>query len=167
MIVVVAALIVGILLIAKGGGGEAVADRNSEIEGTTTTVAGSTQTTQADTTKGTTTPAAQLPIIAANGSKISGLAGKTKTQLAAAGYTSVIATDATSAASTSIVYFVAGFEKDAEAVAAAIGMPAARLAQMPDPSQVPVSSIGDVKVVIVLGPDAPNAGGTTATTAAP
>jgi hypothetical protein len=163
VIVVAAALIVGVLLIVKGGGGEAVADKNAEIDGTTTTAPGGGPTTT-QATNGTTVPPAQLAIIAANGSKITGLAGKTKTQLAQAGYTSVIATDATTDANTSIVYFVAGFDKDAEAVAAVLGMPPARLAQMPDPSQVPVASVGDVKVVVVLGPDAPNAGATGATT---
>ena len=159
------------LLIVKGGGGEAVAsDPNSEIDGTTTTAAGAggATTTQA-ATNGTTVPPAQLAIIAANGSGITGLAGKTKTQLGDAGYTAVIATDATTDVPTSIVFFVPGFDKDAEAVAAVLGMPAARLAQMPDPSQVPVSAVGDVKVVVVLGPDAPNAAapGATATTVAP
>lgn len=170
VIVVAAALIVGVLLIVKGGGGATVvADPNTEIDGTTTTVAGAGGPTTTQATSGTSVPADQLTIIAANGSGITGLAGKTKTQLAAAGYTAVIATDATADAPTSIVYFVPGFDKDAEAVAASIGMPPARLAQMPDPSQVPVSAVGDVKVVIVLGPDAPNGGaeGAATTTVAP
>jgi hypothetical protein len=169
MIVVVVALVVGVLLIVKGGGGSVVADQGDAIDATTTTVAGAggaTSTTQKATTS-TVTPPAQLKVIAANGSQIKGLAARTKTQLGNAGYTSVVATDATTQASTSIVYFAAGFEADAKAVAAVLGMPPARLGDMP--AQVPVASVGDAKVVIILGPDAPNAvaPGATATTAAP
>jgi hypothetical protein len=170
MIVVVVALVVGVLLIVKGGGGgSVVADPGDSIDATTTTAAGgggATSTTQKATTS-TVTPPAQLKVIAAKGSKIKGLAGRTKTQLQGAGYTSVVATDATTEASTSIVYFAAGFEADAKAVAAVLGMPPARLGDMP--AQVPVASVGDAKVVIILGPDAPNAvtPGATTTTAAP
>jgi hypothetical protein len=170
MIVVVVALVVGVLLIVKGGGGASVvSDSADAIDATTTTAAGgggATSTTQKATTS-TVTPPAQLKVIAANGSDIQHLAAKTKTQLAGAGYTAVTATDASSKASTSIVYFAAGFEADAKAVAAVLGMPPARLGPMP--AQVPVASVGDAKVVIILGPDAPNAvePGATTTTATP
>ena len=167
VIVVVVALVVGVLLIMKGGGGAAVGeDPNAAIDGTTTTQAGGPTTTEA--TSSTSTPPGDLKIIVANGSNISGLAGRTKDQLAAASYTAVIATDATADAATSIVFYVAGYEADATAVAAALGMPPERLSPMPDPANVPVASIEGVQVVIVLGPDAPNAGGGGAvTTVAP
>jgi hypothetical protein len=170
MIVVVVALVVGVLLIVKGGGGgSVVADPGDAIDATTTTAAGggvATSTTQKATTS-TVTPPAQLKVIAANGSDIKGLAAKTKTQLAGAGYTAVTATDATTKASTSIVYFAAGFEADAKAVAAVLGMPPARLGDMP--ALVPVASGGHAKDVIILGPAAPTADtpGATTTTAAP
>lgn len=172
VVLVLFALIVGILLIVKGGGGaEVVSNPNDAIDVTTTTRRGSS-TTVKDTTTNTVTPPAQLKIIVANGSGERGLAAKTKDQLAFVGYTGATATDTTkgSSVTTSVVYFAAGLEADAVVVASVIGMPAARVAAMPDPTTVPVSPIGDAQVVMILGPDAPNAAANaalTTTTAAP
>jgi len=172
VVLVLFALIVGILLIVKGGGGaEVVSNPNDAIDVTTTSRRGSS-TTVKDTTTNTVTPPGQLKIIVANGSGERGLAAKTKDQLAFVGYTGATATDTTkgSSVTTSVVYFAPGLEADAVVVASVIGMPAARVAAMPDPTTVPVSPIGDAQVVMILGPDAPNAAANaalTTTTAAP
>ena len=172
VILVVFALFVGVLLIVKGGGGASVAsDPDDAIDVTTTTGGDNSSTTIKDNTTNTVTPPGQLKIIVANGSGERGLAGKTKNQLAFVGYSGATATDTTAGTSvtTSVVYFVPGLESDAVAVAGVIGMPAARVAAMPDPTTVPVSPIGDAQVVMILGPDAPNAAanaGVTTTTAA-
>lgn len=171
VVLVLFALFVGILLVAKGGGGAENLDPNAGIDVTTTTKAGATTTTGGATTD-TVTPPPQLKIIVANGSGERGLAKKTKDQLAFVGYSGATATDTTkgSTVNTSVVYFAPGLEGDAVAVAGIIGMPAARVAALPDPTTVPVSPIGDAKVIVILGPDAPNAAANaalTTTTAAP
>lgn len=172
VVLVVFALVVGILLIVKGGGGAAPSDPNAGIDVTTTTRPGSSTSVKGATTD-TVTPPPQLKIIVANGSGERGLAAKTTKQLAFVGYSSATATDTTKGATvtTSVVYFAPGLESDAVAVAGIIGMPAARVAALPDPTTVPVNPIGDAKVVVILGPDAPNAAANaaaaTTTTAAP
>lgn len=171
VVLVLFALVVGILLIVKGGGGaEVVTDPNDAIDVTSTTTK-DTSTTVKDETTNTAVPPPQLKIIVANGSGERGLAAKTKNQLAFVGYTGATATDTTkgSSVTTSVVYFTPGHEGDAVVVASVIGMPAARVAAMPDPTTVPVTPIGDAQVVVILAADAPNAAANAGvtTTAAP
>ena len=169
VVLVVFALVVGILLVVKGGGGaEVVSDPNDALDVTTTTAAGGVTTTTGKTPT-TVTPPAQLKIVVANGSGERGLAAKTKNQLAFVGYSNAVATDTTQDVTTSVVYVASGLEADAQTVASVIGMDASRVAPMPDPTTIPVASVGDAKVIVLLGPDAPNAAanaGATTTTAA-
>ena len=107
---------------------------------------------------------AQLKVVVANGTQTKGLALKNANTLKAKGYTAVTTTDATQQVTTSQVYFVQGSEGDAKAVAASLGLPAARVAPMP--ATPPVAALGSNKVLVLLGPDAPGAGGATTTTVA-
>ncbi len=160
-VLVVGAIVVGIFLMVKGGGGTAAAPPGDQI-GTTTTSTPAATTTPSSSTPSATLAPAQVKIIAANGSTVKGLAGKTKTQLAAAGYTNVTATDTTPGSSpvtTSVIYFVAGAEADAKAVARAAGFSADRVTQLPTGAQIPVASVAGARVIMILGPDSPAAAG--------
>jgi hypothetical protein len=115
-----------------------------------------------------TLPPAAVKVIAANGTTVKGLAAKTKTALAAAGFTNVSALSTSSPVPSSLIYFVPGADADAKAVAKAAGFSDARVAPLPAAAQVPVSPIAGARVIVLLGPDAPGAATTaTATTLAP
>jgi hypothetical protein len=165
VIVVVVAAFIGFILLLKGGGGAAEGAPTADLPKVTAPPTTATPTTAAP--PATAVPAAQLKVVVGNGTQTKGLAAKTKTTLNGKGYAAVTTTD-TQPVTTSQVYFVQGAEGDAKAVAAAVGLPAARVAPMP--SQPPVT-LGANKVVVLLGPDAPGAtpaaAATTTTTAKP
>lgn len=170
VIVVVFALFVGFMLLWQSGDddtGAAGPDVTVQTGGGAGTNGGGTSTTAAPVA---TTPPAQLKVTIANGSDVRGLAKKTADTLMAGGYSGAVATDATQKVTTSVVYFVPGAENDAQAVAAVLGLDKSRV--NPVPPAPPVRSLGDTKVLVVLGPDAPAAappaaGGAPTTTASP
>jgi hypothetical protein len=161
VIVVVVAAFIGFILLLKGGGGSAEGTPVADLPTVTATPTTVTPTTA---TPSTAVPPAQLKVGVANGTQTKHLAAQTAAALKAKGYTTAIALDATQQATTSQVYFVAGSEGDAKGVAAALGLPSARVAPMP--AQPPVPSLGSNKVIVLLGPDAPGATPVTTTTIA-
>lgn len=132
-----------------------VGDSPATTESTSPPATDPSQTTTSLPGTGVTTPPAELAIVVANGStpQIKGLAAKTKEFLATRGYTTVEATNA-AATSASAVYYVAGAESDAAAVATALGLPAdpVTVQLLPTPSPVPA---GTAKVVVVLAAEPP------------
>jgi hypothetical protein len=162
VIVVVVAAFIGFILLLKGGGGAAEGAPTADLPTVTATPTTVTPTTVA--TPVTTVAPAQLHVVVANGTSTKGLAARTATNLKARGYTATTTTDASQQAGTSQVYFVAGSETDAKAVAQALGLPSARVAPMPTPP--PVTSLGTNKVLVLLGADAPGATPVTTTTIA-
>jgi hypothetical protein len=154
VIVVVVAAFIGFILLLKGGGGAAEGAPTADLPTVTATPTTVTPTTVA--TPVTTVAPAQLHVVVANGTSTKGLAARTATNLKARGYTAATSASATSQqVPTSQVYFVAGSEADARAVAQALGLPSARVAPMPTPP--PVASLGTNKVLVLLGADAPGA----------
>jgi hypothetical protein len=151
---VVVAIVVGVFLMNKGGGGSVAPPASDRLAPTTTTSTAPTAATPS-TVASATLPPASVKVIAANGTTVKGLAAKTKATLAGAGFTNVAALSTTTPVPSSIVYFVAGADADAKAVAKAAGFSEARVA--PLPAQVPVSPITGARVIVLLGPDAPGA----------
>ena len=156
VILVVGAVIVGAMLLWKGGGAEKATVSGEDILKPVTGANGNKSTTTAAAAAPTTAvPPAQLLVVFANGSGTTGLA-KTKAEaLKAKGYSAATYVAGTVTPLTQ-VFFVAGFEGDAQAVAAAMGLPPARVAPIPDPA--PVAKLGDNKVVVVIGQDKGDAG---------
>jgi hypothetical protein len=156
-VLVVVAIVVGIFLMNKGGGGAVVASAGDRLPATTTTTSlppgAVTQTTQTSATL----PPASVRIVAANGTTVKGLAAKTKTTLAAAGYTNVAALSTSTPVTSSLIYYVPGADADARAVAKAVGFSVDRVAALPPASQIPVTPITGARVILLLGPDAPGA----------
>lgn len=155
LILVAAAVVIGLVLMLVGrDDGESAGDTSTS---STSSVPDDTVPTETSNTlpgTGVTTPPAELAIVVGNGSGKDGLAGNTKDFLAGAGYTSVEAMNANTAAATA-VYFVAGAEADAAAVATVLGLPttpAPTLLPTPPPVTGP---IGAAKVVVVLADDPP------------
>ena len=105
-------------------------------------------------------PAAEVKVLAANGTGVRGLAGRYKDQLRAAGYNALAPTDASKKPqSTSTVFFAAGYEGDARAVARLLQI--TTVTAMPNPP--PVASLQSANVVVVIGEDKAPASSTSTT----
>lgn len=138
----------------------------------TTTVAGAGGTTTSTTHAGshaaatttTTTPPSKVPVVVANGSNVTGAAGSISTQLQAAGWQVLPAENATSNVTASVVYYVAGFQPSAAAIAKLLGVPASGV--QPLTSAAPLGAVGAADVAVVVGPDVASKIGTTTTTKA-
>jgi hypothetical protein len=168
VILVVAAVLLGIFLLRHG------LDTSVDVRGTPqTTSDGGTAGATTDGSSTTSTslavrPPAQVPTIVLNGTATSGAAKKYSDALGQAGYNLTNPTGATATAhvtSTEVLY-APGFQKEASAVATAIGAPQTAVA--PLGTTLPGSTSG-ADVIVVLGPDlatkAPPTSSTTSTTA--
>jgi hypothetical protein len=148
------AVIVGVVLLGKGfESGVLSSDSStpSEEEASGDNGDGGDDATTSTTVTPTTHATAQVRVIVLNGGGPPGSAGATRTTLSAAGYTTLDATDTEPDVAASVVYYTPGFEADAAAIAAAIGITAApQPMPEPPPQNTPV---GQVDVVVVLGPD--------------
>ncbi|HVM09790.1 MAG TPA: LytR C-terminal domain-containing protein [Acidimicrobiales bacterium] len=124
----------------------------------------------------TTLPAARNPaevkVLVANGSTVKGAAGGARNKLIEAKFNVLSPIDAPTKGNESAVYFTAEYQADANAVAAALGIPVQLVKAMPTPPPVP--DLKTSNVLVVLGTDhagrfgaAPAAGAATTTTAAP
>lgn len=147
---IVGAVLVGLLLLVKGydtEGGVVAADKTS-TESTTTTVPVEATTT---TTLPSKVPAEIVVKVAnASGMPSNGLAGTTRTTLQGKGYTQVSVTDAPSAVTSTQVLYGEGAQGDAQAVAAALGVPLDAVQPMTNPPPVP---LGTATVLVLAGPD--------------
>ncbi len=112
-----------------------------------------------DKTPGTTTtaPTTTLParapkdvkVIVANASSVKGAAGNAKAALDPAGFNVLAPANATTVAESS-VYFTPGYDRDAAAIAATLGLPATVVKPMPAPAPLDVKG---ANVAVVLGTD--------------
>ena len=150
IIVGVAVVLGAILLLRAGGVGFQSADSGIEISADDTTT-----TTAAPTTTVPTTDRApsQVKVVVANGSEVSGLAGKTGQFLAQQGYSNSIAVDALSQVSVTTVYYSPGFESSAQAVARLLGLSSAQVQPLPDGSELTKDQPTDAGVIVVTGPE--------------
>jgi hypothetical protein len=170
-----ALLIVAAVLLGAGLQANGFRDANTSAKtGTTpTTKPGSATTTPTSAVVQAHDPA-QVKVLVLNASGKQGVAGGASEQLKALNYTLLDAGNAKGPAlTTSIVYFVPGYDADAQSIAAKLSLPASAAQPLPTPVPEAVGDARDANVVIVIGTDAPIAGGagtgtatTTATTTA-
>jgi hypothetical protein len=106
------------------------------------------------TTAAPTVPPAQVKALVANGTQVSGLAGRVASKLQSGGYDVLSPVNATQQVSSSAVYYSSGSSAGAAEVASALGLSSA--AVHPLPSSPPVSSLDGAAVVVVAGPDLAN-----------
>lgn len=123
----------------------------------------STTTTAELTTVATAPPRApkDVKVISANGTTVKGVARKVTDQLKAAGYNVLAPTDS-KRADASAVYFAGDFEREAQAVAQNLGVPATSVQALPTPPPLPDPR--GANVVVVVGPELAQRLATTATT---
>lgn len=156
---VVVAVLVGLLLLRNGidtsevvtstrdDGSEEETDTGGETGGETTD-----DTTPAETED--TTPLktpAEVTVIVFNASSTNGAGAKYTQALEANGYVALEPATATTKVPTTQVLFTEGFEREAAAVAAAIGAPTITPGPL-DPTQTP-GDVGAANVVLLLGAD--------------
>ena len=111
-------------------------------------------------------PPSQVKVAVANGSGVSGLAGRIRVQLNSAGYNTSIKALNAAATPTTAVYYAPGFAPDATAIATGqLSLPATVVKPLPTPPPVPTADIPGVDVLVVAGTDI--GGATTNTTEAP
>lgn len=122
-----------------GGDGEAIIEGGDEGEGETTT-----------TTAAPRNPA-EVAILVANGSGVSGAAGRVAETLKGSNYVLKDSTNTTSPAESSFVYFTAGYEAEARAIAALLAPAVPTVQAIPDPA--PVRDLAGANVLVVVAAD--------------
>ncbi len=161
---VVFATLIGAFLIWKGPASDSVAqieiptgDGGSNSPTTKQTVAPTAPTTAPPPS--TAVAPAQLTITVANGSGKGGVAGDLSDKIKAGGYATVTATNAVDDKGTTItvpatvIYFDAGFEADARAVATVAGLSPASITARPN-TPLPLEAAAQAaKVTVILGTD--------------
>lgn len=96
-------------------------------------------------------PPAEVSVLVANASGISGAAGRAGNQLRSLGYSTPEESNA-SAAEVTTLYFVEGFDAEALDVATIFAVDPANVKPMPDPVPT-IERIGEAEVLLLLGPD--------------
>jgi hypothetical protein len=159
---IVAAVLLGVILLRATDGPEpfdAVATESNDggrgnSNDTATTLPDDTATT-ATTAVAPHNPA-EVTVLVANGASISGLASQISDQLKAANFVVAEPTNTKAPAAESAVFYVAGYEADAAAIAALLS-PAPKTAPMPDPP--PVDDLAGAQVLVVAAADLAAASG--------
>jgi hypothetical protein len=149
-LLIIVAVALGAGLLAKSFGTGGPTNTGGNPSGTTsTTVAGTTSTTQ---------PVAHDPatvkVLVLNGVDPSkAIAKPAADALKAANYVTLSPNDAKTTVKTTAVYFQPGFEADAQAIATKLGAPATAVQPLPTPLPPTIDAAGDASVIAVIGPD--------------
>lgn len=150
LIVLVVAAAVGIVLLAKSGGGLTHSNTATKT-GTTTTLAASVSTTTVPVTP-TTHPPASVTVAVLNGTGGAepNASSENIATLKPLGYTTLPPNDVK--AQTTAVYYLAGYQADAQAIAKALGLPSSSV--QPMPATPPTFAVGGTaQVYVVIGTD--------------
>ncbi len=133
---------------------DTVADQPLDDVGTETATTSSTTTSTLPPASNL-LPAAQVKVVTANASGVSGAAGRAKDKLVAAGYVAE-AKNAVSRTDTSAIYYLPGYGENAKEVASLLGAPATIIQAAPDDVMDLVEENADVvdfHIVVILGSD--------------
>lgn len=158
ILVLAVVVVLGLLLLAKAAPSSSttIATRKHPGPTTPTTAPPTTEkpTTTTPTTLGPSRPASQVKVQVANGTggKIAKAAGLKGAKLKAKGYDTLSPANAT-ARPTSAVYFAPGYQADAVAVGAVLGIPPTSV--LPVPTPAPVPNAAQANVIVMLGQDTP------------
>ncbi len=113
----------------------------------------------------TTVPATRVPVLVANASGVSGAAATVSSRLQQVGSWDLLPpVNASTTVPTSHVYYVAGQQQAAEAIASSLHLPSSAVA--PYTTAAPIATIGAAEVVVVVGPDLAGSSGSATTTTA-
>ena len=144
VVIVILAVIVGLILLTKGYDSATSAVAPAGESGSKSTITVTTTTTLVSN------PPAAVKVKAVNATNVQGLATKTRERLQAVGYTQVTVGDSPKPQERTTVYFVAGSEGDAQAVAKALGLNADQVLLVPEPPPV---DLAGASVLVMAGLD--------------
>lgn len=155
------AVVLGFVLLSSGlddDGTSVEAGGTDRTTTTTTTAAGGTDGTApegtTDTTSAVPKPPNEVRVLVANGSGVQGAAGTLNDAIKAKGYIGLDPKNAAAKVPATVVYFAEGFQREAAAVATAIGADPAAIQPLPNPPPLEdPATLQDANVLIVLGPD--------------
>ncbi len=166
--VVVLAVIVGALLMTKGLSSDDAVALPGEDDITTTTIkaddsaVGAVTTVDGEDDSGTsdTTVAepvgprapADVLVLVLNGASLNGVAGRGSDLLAELGYATATPDNAKSPAK-SVILYTEGFEAEAQAVAAAFGIPVETTVFAFDPADSPIDDTQGANIIVRVGND--------------
>jgi hypothetical protein len=156
----VAFVAVTVLVLGEIHPGAAGAPSGTASVATTTTTT-KPKTTHATTPTTTTVPPSKVPVLVANASGITGAAAALSSQLQGGGWDLLPPVNATTDVATSSVYYLAGFQPQAAAIASSLHVPAT--AVVPYTTAALAGTIGTAEVVVVAGPDISSSSTTTTT----
>lgn len=143
-----AAVILGVVLLARV---DSPADEEQVEVGSGTEEATTTTVPRSTTTTAPMRAPKDVKVLTANGTDVKGVGGRVKDKLLAAGYNALQATDTTTKPQNSAVYYAAGLQREAAAVAQLLSIaPSAVLAM---PATAPVADLKGAEVLVVVGPD--------------
>ena len=153
-ILLAVAVVLGIVLLQAFDTGDPVgqAVTSGDPQDTVPSTVPSNQGTAAATTTTTvaTRPPAEVKVLAANGTAIRGLGGRTSDALKALSYNVLSPTDSTKALETTSIQYDAGFENEAKAIATTLGLPLTVVVPLSSP---PVDDARGANVIVLLGAD--------------
>lgn len=154
------AVVVGVFLLRNGFEEPSVADAASGDTPAVTQPAGGEGGAPAEGAATTTTAPPTEPktpqettVRVANAAGVNGAAAEWTNRIAEAGYETVEATNATPNRDTTAVLYQAGFEREADSLAEAIGAPSEGIVALSEPPQV---DPGGANLVVLLGTDLAN-----------
>lgn len=156
VILIAVLLVVAIGVLARSGGHSTVATKASSAHKATTTTAAPPP--PPSTTPTTVLPASQVKVQVLNGVLTGSLAGQWTSKLKSnPGYQTLPPDNATAKVSSSVIYVLTpGYEPEASALAAAVGLPSTAVnTTVPPPASAPIpaSERASANLVLVVGPD--------------
>lgn len=153
------AVIIGIMLLEATDAPDSLADPETvATSGTTGDGSSTSSAPTTDDTAATDTTAeggdpdfdpGSVTVLVANGSSVSGAAGRLSATIGEGGYSMAPPADALADVDASTVYYAEGFEEAADAIAASLSPPPS-VAALPDPPPVSAGDLGDADVVVVV-----------------
>ena len=148
---ILVAVVLGVVLLRSTDHTPSFTAEKTPVKATSPTTAppagGSTTTTVASTKAH---DPSQVAILVANGSGVTGAAGKIAQTLAASNFVLKPSTNTKTAASASVVYYTAGYEADAKAIARLL-TPQPGVQAMP--ATLPVADLAKANVLVVVAAD--------------
>lgn len=157
-LLIAAAVLLGAVLLAKSF------DSGGPLSTGGTQTPRTSVTTTPSTTPTTTTAAhnpAEVKVLVLNGvDPAKAIAKPAADTLKAANYTTLTPNDAKTTVTVSAVYYVPGYDADAQGIATKLGIPPTAVQPLPNPLPAAVSDPKDAHVIAVIGPDSTFGGAT-------
>jgi hypothetical protein len=145
---ILVAVVLGVVLLRSTDHTPTFTEVKASDGTTTTTAAGSTSSTTAAAAKAH--DPSEVSVLVANGTLTTGAAGRIAGQLAASNFVLKPATNTKTPASASVVYYAAGYEADAQAVAKLL-TPQPGVQAMP--ATLPVADLAGAQVLVIVAAD--------------